>query len=55
MNEHQIVSLISLTGFLVLVAAGFRAREVGWRKGFFMAGAWAGIFAVVILFIDLAH
>ena len=52
MNEHQIVSLISLTGFLVLVAAGFRAREVGWRKGFFMAGAWAGIFAVVILFID---
>lgn len=54
-NEHQIVSLISLTGFLVLVAAGFRAREVGWRKGFFMAGAWAGIFAVVILFIDLAR
>ena len=55
MNEHQIVSLISLTGFLVLVAAGFRAHEVGWRKGFFMASAWVGIFAVVILFIDLAR
>ena len=55
MNEHQIVSLISLTGFLILFVAGFRAREVGWRKGFFMAGRWAGIFAVVILFIDLAR
>ena len=24
MNEHQIVSLISLTGFLILFVAGFR-------------------------------
>lgn len=55
MNEYQIVSLISLLGFLVLVGSGFRARDVGWKKGFYMAGAWAGIFAIVILFIDLVR
>lgn len=52
MSEHQIVSLVSLVGFLILVASGFRARDLGWKRGFYMAGAWAGIFAVVILFID---
>lgn len=55
MSEHQIVSLVSLVGFLILVGAGFRARDVGWKKGFFLAGAWAGIFAVVILFVDMVR
>ena len=55
MSEHQIVSLVSLVGFLILIASGFRARRVEWRKGLFMAGAWAGIFGVVILFIDLVR
>lgn len=55
MNEHQVVSLISLLGFLVLVASGFKARDVGWKKGLYLAGAWAGIFAVVILFIDIVR
>lgn len=55
MNEYQIVSLISLVGFLIFVASGYRARQVEWRKGLFMAGAWAGIFAIVILFIDLVR
>ena len=49
MSEHQIVSLISLTGFLILIAAGFGSRNVSWRKGLFMAGAWAGVFAIVII------
>lgn len=55
MNDHQLVSLISLVGFLILVSSGFRARRVEWRKGLFMAGAWAGIFAVVVLFIDMVR
>lgn len=55
MNEYQVVSLISLIGFLILIGAGFRSRGIEWRKGLFMAGAWAGIFAMVILFIDLVH
>lgn len=53
MNEHWVVSLISLVGFLILVASGFRAHKVSWQRGFYMAAAWAGIFAIVILFIDM--
>lgn len=55
MNEYQVVSLISLLGFLVLVTAGFRLHNVDWKKGLYMAGAWAGIFAIVILFIDMVR
>lgn len=55
MNEYQIVSLISLTGFLIMIAFGFRSHNVGLKKGLYMAGAWAGIFAIVILFIDLVR
>ena len=55
MNEYQIVSLISLLGFLILVASGFRSHNVEWKRGLYMAGAWAGIFAIVILFIDIVR
>ena len=55
MNEHQIVSLVSLVGFLILISAGFRQRNVEWRKGLFMAAIWAGIFAIVVLFIDIVR
>ena len=55
MNEYQIVSLISLTGFLILVASAFCSHDVNWKKGLYMAGAWAGIFAIVILFVDIVH
>lgn len=53
MSEHQVVSLIALAGFLILVASGFRSHNVTWKRGFYMAAAWAGIFAIVILFIDM--
>ncbi len=55
MNEYQVVSLISLLGFLILVGSAFGARDVSWKKGLYMAGAWAGIFAIVILFIDMVR
>lgn len=55
MNEHQVVSLIGLVGFLILVASGFRAHNVSWRRGLFIAGIWAGIFAIVILFIGMVQ
>ena len=46
MNEYQIVSLISLLGFLILVGSAFGARDVSWKKGLYMAASWAGIFAI---------
>ena len=54
-SEYQIVSLISLLGFLVLVVGGFRSHNVDWKRGLYMAGAWAGLFAIVILFIDIVR
>ena len=42
MNEYQIVSLISLLGFLILVTGAFRSHRVNVKKGFYMAAAWAG-------------
>ena len=53
MNEYQWVSLISLGAVLIFLLSGWRSHNVGWRKGFYMAGAWAGIFAIVILFVSL--
>lgn len=53
MNEHQVVSLVSLVAVLIFIASGFRAHNVTSKRGFYMAAAWAGIFAIVILFVDL--
>ncbi len=53
MNEYQMVSLISLVALLIFIGGGFRAHTVSWKRGFYMAAAWAGIFAIVILFMDL--
>ena len=55
MNEFQIVSLISLIGFLILVVSGFRSHRVDLKRSFYMAGAWAGIFAITVLFIDMVR
>lgn len=55
MNEYQVVSLISLIGFLILIAGGFKSRKVNRRRTLYMAGAWAGIFTIVILFIDIVR
>lgn len=55
MSEVQIVSLIPLIAFLILNLAGFQRHNLGWQRTLYVAGAWAGIFAVVILFIDLVR
>lgn len=55
MNEFQIVSLISLVGFLILAASALSAHRLSVRKGIVMALGWAAIFAIVILFISLVQ
>ena len=42
MNEYQIVSLISLLGFLILVTGAFRSHRVNVKKAFYMAAASMG-------------
>lgn len=53
MSEWQIVSLIALTGWLVLVASGLRSRGLGWSKGVRLGMIWLGIFLIVTLFVSL--
>ena len=53
LGETQWLALIALIGWLILVASGFRSYKVGWSRGLVMAGFWAGIFAVVLLFIQI--
>lgn len=53
MNEHQIVSLIGLVGFLILALSAFGAHRVSMKKGLVMALSWGAIFAIVVMFIGL--
>jgi hypothetical protein len=47
MSEYGWVSLIALTGWLVLAAGSYRVYRMGARKTFVMAGAWLAIFLLV--------
>ena len=47
MNEYGWVSLIALTGWLVLALGSWRAQRVGAGKTVVMALAWGAIFLLV--------
>jgi fucose permease len=55
MNEYQIVSIISLVGFLILMVSGLASHKLSMKKGVTMALVWAAIFAIVVLFISLVQ
>lgn len=48
MSGGSWVSLIALTGWLVLALGSYRAHRVGGGKTLIMATAWVGIFLLVI-------
>ena len=47
MSGTSWVSLIALTGWLVLAVGSYRARRVGGGKTLLMVTAWLGIFLLV--------
>jgi hypothetical protein len=47
MNAAGWVSLIALTGWLVLALGSYRAHRVGGRKTLILATAWLGIFLLI--------
>lgn len=53
MNEHVIVALVALTGFLILAVSGIRSRRLSWKSAGIMAAGWLAIFAAATLFIGL--
>ena len=53
MNEHNIVSIIALVGFLILAVSALAGHRLSWKRGAVMALAWAAIFAIVTLFISV--
>ena len=50
MNEYQIVSVISLIGFLILALGALRTHRL--PRTLIMAGAWVAIFGIAVLFVD---
>lgn len=55
MNQFDIVSIISLVGFLILAVSALSAHRLSLKKGLVMALSWAAIFAIVVLFISLVE
>ena len=53
MSGVQIVSLIAIFMCLVLALGDGALKRLSWSKGVRMALIWAGIFAIVILFISV--
>lgn len=53
MSGDQLVQLIAIFASLVLVTAGLSAHRLSWSKGLRMALIWAGILAIVTLFISI--
>ena len=49
MNEYGWVSIVAMTGWLVLALGALRARQVGASKIIVMGLAWAAIFLLVAL------
>ena len=47
MNAYGWVSLIALTGWLILAAGSYRAHRVGAGRTWLMATAWVGLFLLV--------
>ena len=48
MTGYGWVSLIALTGWLVLALGSYRAHRIGAGKTFVMASAWLAIFLLVV-------
>ena len=44
MNEHVLVSLIALSGFLVLALSALRSRQLNFAGGAKLAAIWISIF-----------
>lgn len=47
MIQWQLVSLVSLLGWLVLAAGAFRAHRIGAKRAIVLALVWASIFLAV--------
>ena len=47
MSEYGWVSLIALTGWLVLALGAFRAHRIGARKTIVISTAWLAVFLLV--------
>lgn len=47
MTEYGWVSLLALTGWLILAAGSYRSYRLGARKTLLIATAWLGLFLLV--------
>jgi hypothetical protein len=55
MTGDSLVSLIALTGWLVLALGSYRAHRIGASKTLVMATAWLAIFLLVTGIVVMVH
>lgn len=53
MTPEVVVSLVALTGFLILAISGLKGRGISMRTGTSLAALWILIFTVTALVIGL--
>ena len=49
MNEHSVVQIAALFGWLILALGAFASWKLDWKKGVAMALTWAAIFVAVAM------
>ncbi|MEO6387798.1 MAG: hypothetical protein ABIT16_13655 [Croceibacterium sp.] len=56
MNSASWISIVALTGWLVLAGSAFRAHQVGAKKTLIMALTWVAIFLLIAgIFAAIGH
>lgn len=52
MDMDVLVSLVAITACTVLAWRSYSSHEVGFQRTAIMAGAWVGIFAILVFLIN---
>jgi type IV secretory pathway VirB2 component (pilin) len=55
MNEHSIVQIVALLGWLILCGSALASYRLDWSKSLKMVLTWVAIFGAVYIVFDLVR
>ena len=55
MNEHSVVQIIALLGWLILCGSALASYKLDWSKGLKLALTWIAIFVGLFVIFDLVR